>query len=171
MLNVSKRSLVDTEFSVSTFGIENSNFLPSGKVAHGSLCTALGVSGQCGHRLGAGQRGLFSSSPSSLPSCPGSGDALCPRLGVTGREAISAVTPRPAPLPGLKWLRTQSHRVSADHVLHLGMGRVLSPAPKTPHQGQSCHASHRVRLASGPRGGQTESRTPCQADALAPFGP
>lgn len=46
MLNVSKRSLADTEFSVSTFGIENSNFLPSGKVAHSSPCTALGVSAQ-----------------------------------------------------------------------------------------------------------------------------
>lgn len=46
MLNVSKRSLVDTEFNVSTFGTENSNFLPSGKVVHSSLCTAHGVSAQ-----------------------------------------------------------------------------------------------------------------------------
>lgn len=44
MLNVSKRSLVDAEFSVSTFGMENSNFLPSSKVVHSSLCTAFGVS-------------------------------------------------------------------------------------------------------------------------------
>lgn len=46
MLNVSKRSLVDTEFSVSTFGIENSNFLPSSKALHSSLGIALGVSAQ-----------------------------------------------------------------------------------------------------------------------------
>ena len=46
MLNVSKRSLVDTEFNVSTFGMENSNFLPSSKVVHSSLCTAHGVSAQ-----------------------------------------------------------------------------------------------------------------------------
>lgn len=46
MLNVSKRSLVDPEFNVSTFGMENSNFLPSSKVVHSSLCTAHGVSAQ-----------------------------------------------------------------------------------------------------------------------------
>lgn len=70
MLNVSKRSLVDTEFSVSTFGMENSNFLPSSKVAHGSLCIALGVSawGSLDPNVGAGQRGLFTSVLLSLPS-------------------------------------------------------------------------------------------------------
>lgn len=114
MLNVSKRSLVDTEFSVSTFGIENSNFLPSGKVAHSSLCMALGglCSGQCGHRIRAGQRSLFSSFPSFLPSCHGSGDTWChqpynvlhPWLDMTGREVTPAVTPHLVPSQ-LEWLR------------------------------------------------------------------
>ena len=104
MLNVSKRSLVDTEFSVSTFGMENSNFLPSSKVAHSSLCTAFGVSawGSLHRKTGAGQRGLFTSSLLSLPSChrdgwriwchkPSGTLQLSPaRLEVTGRKVTLA---------------------------------------------------------------------------------
>lgn len=86
MLNVSKRSLVDTEFSVSTFGVENSNFLPSSKVVHSSLCAAFGVSawGSLGEKkIGAGQRDLFTTSLLSLPSCHRDG-----ALGATSPTAL-----------------------------------------------------------------------------------
>lgn len=82
MLNVSKRSLVDTEFNVSTFGMENSNFLPSSKVAHSSLCTAHGVSAQ-----GSLDKKLEPDKEASFPAP----HYHCPH--VTGMVVLSATSP------------------------------------------------------------------------------
>ena len=81
MLNVSKRSLVDTEFNVSTFGMENSNFLPSSKVVHSSLCTAHGVSAQ-----GSLDKKLEPDKEASFPAA----HCHCPQ--VTGMVALGATS-------------------------------------------------------------------------------
>lgn len=122
MLNVSKRSLVDTEFSVSTFGMENSNFLPSSKVVHSSLCAAFGVSawGSLGKK-----KKLELDKEISLPPlcchCPHvtrmahlvpqalQPFAAKPRLGVTGRKLTLALLPHHALSQAVT---AYSHRVS-----------------------------------------------------------
>lgn len=106
MLNVSKRSPVDSEFSVSTFGIGNATFCQAAELPTVHRVEHLGSwppgqFEQKNTKTRAGQKGPFSSSSMSLPSYHRDGGSV--PLGVgnlveksRGETDMEGMTPCPA---------------------------------------------------------------------------